>query len=184
MEQQGNSSPPLHQPPLFLPSEFCLMSGRVVTWPLKQTSAARAEQEARLWWRVSLTVLQQLVSAVNRLLKHPYWLSGVATRPASVQTNVILANPNVSRFKTVPLTTACCVSPVQTSGAVHVLPQTTGRLPAEDPRLLRAQIPGQDVRRGEHPGGAERAAKGGSSTPPLRSQEKSGIAGMSAASKC
>jgi len=46
---------------------------------------------------------------------------------------------------------------VQAGGAVHVLPQAARRLPPEDPRLLRAPLPGQDVRRGQHPGGAQRA---------------------------
>lgn len=54
-----------------------------------------------------------------------------------------------------------CVPAVQTGGAVHVLPQTAGRYEAENPRLLRASLPGQDVRRGEHPGRAERASPRG-----------------------
>lgn len=52
---------------------------------------------------------------------------------------------------------------VQASWAVHVFPQTSGRLPAEDPRLLWAQIPGQDVWWGKHFGRTERAIKRGTS---------------------
>ncbi len=53
------------------------------------------------------------------------------------------------------------VSAVQTSGAVHVLPQTSIRFPTENPRLLWAPLPGQDVWWRKHPRGAERAAQRG-----------------------
>lgn len=53
------------------------------------------------------------------------------------------------------------LSAVQTSGAVHVLPQTSVRFPTENPRLLWAPLPGQDVWWRKHPGGTERAAQRG-----------------------
>lgn len=53
------------------------------------------------------------------------------------------------------------LSAVQTSGAVHVLPQTSGRFPTENPRLLWASLPGQDVWWRKHPRGTERAAQRG-----------------------
>lgn len=53
------------------------------------------------------------------------------------------------------------LSAVQTSGAVHVLPQTSVRFPTKNPRLLWAPLPGQDVWWRKHPGGTERAAQRG-----------------------
>lgn len=53
------------------------------------------------------------------------------------------------------------LSAVQTSGAVHVLPQTSVRFPTENPRLLWAPLPGQDVWWRKHPRGTERAAQRG-----------------------
>lgn len=50
---------------------------------------------------------------------------------------------------------------VQAGGAVHGLPQAAGRHTAAHPRVLRAPLPGQGVRRGQHPGRAERAAARG-----------------------
>lgn len=60
-----------------------------------------------------------------------------------------------------------CVPAVQTGGAVHVFSQAAGRHEAKNPRLLRASLPGQDVRRGEHPGRVERAASRGELSVPI-----------------
>lgn len=95
MEQEVTSSPGVPPPPLLLPSEFCLTAVRVVTWPLKHTSAACAQQKAVYGlMRVSLSPVAAIFiknAAVKCVLEHSDWLRGVATRPA-MQINVILAN--------------------------------------------------------------------------------------------
>ena len=50
---------------------------------------------------------------------------------------------------------------VQASGGVHDLPEVAAQPAPAHHGLLRAPLPGQDVRRGQHPGRAQRVLEGG-----------------------
>lgn len=77
--------------------------------------------------------------------------------------NIVVVNTWCFRW----LTRICfvCSLPVQASGAIHVLPQASGRHAAEDPRLLWTSLPREDLRWGQYPEWTQRPTQRGETKP-------------------